>query len=497
MFFFELINNALEGVSSYVYPEVVKNIKINGIASDSRNVREGFLFAAIPGYRDNGVSYIQDAVALGAVVILTEASEELCRKVSSSCYVIRVNNVREAFALITAEFYSHCDRKLDLIGVTGTNGKTSTTHYIAHILNSLSVRTGIIGTLGGRLGELTFPTERTTPDILDLFGLFSSFAANDAKAAAIEVSSHALEMKRVAGLKFKFGVFTNLTEDHLDFHKNMSAYRKAKEKLFSQCETAVINSDDPYGREIIKNIPSRVITYGTGADADYRAVSVRSSFSGAVFDMITPDKRTVKISVSTPGMFSVYNALASAVVCTEYGFDAGDVAKALSSAPPIPGRFEPIIRKGAPLVIIDYAHTPDGIKNVIQTAREFTKGRLISVFGCGGDREKEKRSKMGEISAELSDYTVITSDNPRSENEICIANEIVSGLECKQCFYNIVINREKAIEHAIRCADTDDTVIIMGKGHEAYQQIGGIKYPSDDRSIVLSVLDDINDPASE
>ena len=489
MFFFDLINKSFGQIEYNLYPRDIENIEITGIACDSRNVQNGFLFAAMPGYKNDGVKFIKDAVIKGAVAIITEADDEACTSISSIAYVIQVKDARKALALAVKQFFYCIDSTLDLFGVTGTNGKTSTTHYISWVFNALGIKTGVIGTLGGISPAGTVSTERTTPDILKLFEIFSEYAKNDIKVAAMEVSSHALEMNRVFGLKFKFGIFTNLTEDHLDFHKNMDAYKKAKEKLFLQCECGIINIDDPYGKQIAQSLPCRLVTYSAKEpNADYFASGIINMPGKTEFVLTVKgdDKYTVKLV--TPGLFSVYNALAAIALCIEYGLAPCDVCNIISEMPPVPGRFESIKNHSGINIILDYAHTPDGIRNVLNTAKEFTLGKIISVFGCGGDRDRAKRSQMGKISGSIADYTVITSDNPRSENEISIAYETAAELDDMQCIYNIIINREKAIEHAIKCARSGDTVIIMGKGHETYQQIGQIKYPFSDREIITDTI---------
>lgn len=489
MFFFDLIQSSLVQTEYTLYPQDIKNINIEGIASDSRNVRNGFLFAAIPGYKNNGAAFIQEAAANGAVAILTEADDDLCVSLSTTAYVIQVKDVRKAFALIAKQFFGCVDGNMDLFGVTGTNGKTSVTHYISWAFNSLGIKTGIIGTLGGISPGGNIATERTTPDILGLFEIFSEYSENNIKAVAMEVSSHALELKRVYGLKFRFGIFTNLTEDHLDFHKTMEEYKKAKEKLFLQCECGIINTDDTYGKQIAKALPCRAVTYSLkDPNADYFASDIINFPGKTEFSFAVRGNGKYTVTLKTPGLFSVYNALAAAALCIEYGFAPENVCSAISGMPPVPGRFEAVANHSGINIILDYAHTPDGIKNVLCTAKEFTAGKIISVFGCGGDRDKAKRSEMGKISARMADYTVITSDNPRSENEITIAYEIAKELDDMQCMYNIIINRKKAIEHAIKCAASGDTVIIMGKGHETYQQFGEIKYPFSDRDVIKETI---------
>ncbi len=490
MYFFDIINSAFPDKNYTLFPENISNTKINGIADNSNDVLEGYLFAAITGYKNNGIIFINDAIKNGASAILTDADENLCQNICDKAYIIKVADTRDAFAHIAKAFYNNIDEKFDFIGVTGTNGKTSTTTYISHIFNYCHTSTAIIGTLGSFSNDNSkIKTQRTTPGILELYKLFSYYSEKNIRAIAMEVSSHALELKRVSPLHFKFAVFTNITEDHLDFHKTMEEYKKAKKKLFYQCDYAVINVDDEFGKELANSIPANVVTYSIcNNNADYYASDIINLPCGTTFTLNIKKKEYYTVKIKTPGLFSVYNTLAAIAVSIEYGLDASIVCQAISKAPSVNGRFEAIKNNSDINIILDYAHTPDGIKNVLLTAKEFTKGRIISVFGCGGERETEKRSIMGKISAELSDYTVITSDNPRNENELLIAYEIAKGIESSHLLYNIIIDRQKAIEHALKYAKSGDTVLIMGKGHEEYQQIGNIKYSFCDRDIIKNTI---------
>lgn len=490
MLFFDIIKSVFDDSDYKLYPDEILDIDIKGISCDSRKVFRGYIFAAVNGYKNNGSDYIPEAISCGAVAVLTENKTDITYSVNDGIYVILVNNVRKALADIALKLYFNGKIPLDVFGITGTNGKTSVSIYTSHILNSCGVNAAALGTLGGIAADIpNIHTDRTTPDIVSICEIFRNYIRHGIKAVAMEVSSHALELERVRGIKFKAGIFTNLTEDHLDFHSSMDAYARAKEKLFSQCETSIINIDDEYGNNM--HIPRKKVTYSAkNSNADYFAKDIRYSEYGTEFTLCNSGAE-YKLKIPVYGNFSVMNVLAAIALCREYGLETEHICNALPKIPFVPGRFECIGRQNGITVILDYAHTPDGIKNVLETAKSFTKGRLISVFGCGGDRDPQKRGIMGKIACELSDYTVITSDNPRSENEISIAHETAALIEYGNFSYNIIIDREKAIMHAINCAKKGDTVMIMGKGHEKYQQFGNILYPFSDRDIVSKLQKNI------
>ncbi len=491
MFFSEVVSYINTHIKNIYFQSDIHDVKVNGITADSRSVSSGFIFAAIHGFKTDGIKYVHDAVKNNAVAVITQAEDDICAKLSKAITVIQVNDTREVFAILTKCFYCNADEKLDIIGVTGTNGKTSVTAYISHIMNKCFIPCATLGTLGSVTPTDKYSTERTTPEVDELFELFRKFSDKGIKAVAMEVSSHALELKRVSPLNFKIAVFTNLSVDHLDFHKTMYSYMKAKEKLFYQCDIAVINSDDEYGKEILYHIPCNKVTYSINDEnAQYRATNISYSSSGTSYTLVYNGNKKFEVKIKTPGVFSVYNSLAAISATAEYGLNIQDICDALSSEIAISGRFESINNGLGINIILDYAHTPDGIKNVLTVAREFTKGRLISVFGCGGERDASKRSKMGLISSELADYTIITSDNPRNENEIEIAYQTVKDIAIDK-LYNIIIDRRNAIEHAIKTAKNNDSVIIMGKGHETTQQFGNIKFPFSDKDIIRSVIEKI------
>lgn len=490
MLLFDLLNNILNKNEYEVFPDNMLDIDVKGISSDSRKVLKGYVFASINGTKADGAQFIPDAISHGATVVLTQNRNDAVY--CDRAYVIVVNDVRLVLGKMAVKLYFNSSLPLDIIGVTGTNGKTTVSHYVSSILNECNIPSAVLGTLGASANGIKTPSDRTTPDAISLCEYVSDFARHGAKVLSMEVSSHALELKRVCGVHFKVSIFTNLSEDHLDFHSDMESYGKAKAKLFEQCDVAVINIDDEFGKKLSSSVNCRSVTYSLYDDnADYFASNVIHSVTGSKF-VLNSKGAQYSVSIATPGDFSVMNALAALAACREYGIELHDAVNAMANVAQVEGRFERLCTFDGINVILDYAHTPDGIKNVLSTAKSFTKGRLICVVGCGGNREKAKRPLMGSISAQIADYVVITSDNPRGENELAIAYDTASMLEYKHINYNIIIDREKAIFHALSAAGNNDTVIIMGKGHEKYQEISGIRYPFSDRDTVTKYIYNTN-----
>ena len=466
---------------------------VDGIHYDSRQIKKGYIFVCIKGYRTDGHLYIDDALSRGAVGLVVERDVEVPAGIS----LVRVEDSRLALAQLSANFYGHPSRLLTLVGVTGTNGKTTVTHLIEAVLRAGGKSTGIIGTIWNKIGDQKLTGVRTTPESLDLQYLLNRMVAADVTAVSMEVSSHALYLHRVVGCEFDVGVFTNLTQDHLDFHKDLDEYKAAKMLLFQGLGKgrtknrpcyAVVNIDDPVGKEIIMNTEVPVITYGVRENADVKAVDVRLSSGGTSFTAVH-SQGSIPISLSLLGEFNVYNCLAAVCVGLQEGVPAELISRALKEVKGVPGRFELVDEGQSFTVVVDYAHTPDGLENVLKTARKIKQGRLITVFGCGGDRDQGKRPLMGRISGELSDYTVITSDNPRSEDPEKIVGQIVEGIkECKDASYTVIINRYEAIRHALHWAREGDFVVIAGKGHETYQIIGDQVLPFDDHQVAREIL---------
>jgi len=461
-----------------------KDFEISGICYDSRNVEKGNVFVAIKGLVQDGHKYAKMAEEKGAAVIVAE------NKVDVDIPVLYVEDTKRAVAEMSAEFFGHPSKKFRLIGVTGTNGKTTTTYLIKSIFEAAGKRIGVIGTNQNIIGDkvlITQSTTPTTPNALELQKLFCEMADGGAEYVVMEVSSHALELNRVYGCDFDVGIFTNLTQDHLDFHKTMDNYFAAKAKLFTMCKTAVLNVDDEYGRKIADNVKCNKITYSIDSDSDMRSRNISINAGGIEFD-VDINKKTEHISMPIPGRFNVYNTLGAISAAAAMGIDNEAIKKGLENSGGVTGRVEVLDTKTDYKVIIDYAHTPDGIKNIISTVSEFAEGRVITLFGCGGDRDDKKRSIMGKIAGELSDYCIITSDNPRTEEPMKIIRQIEKGMKETDCEYTVIENRRKAIGYALDFAEKGDVIILAGKGQETYQIIGREKIDFDERVIVHQFL---------
>lgn len=469
------------------------DVPVNGIAYDSRRVEHDFLFLAIDGFKTDGHFFVNDAIASGAAALVVEKPVV----VPSDVAWIQVPDTRQALALISARFYKFPSRKLTLIGVTGTNGKTTTTHMLAAVYRAAGKKTGLIGTIASWIGDSMLPVEHTTPESLELQKLLAMMADSQIDTVLMEVSSHALALKRVLGCQFDTGIFTNISQDHLDFHKDMDDYLYAKEKLFEMLgednkgkgRFAVVNCDDPGAARIIAASRADVITYGLSENAMVRAEDVNVSVQGASFHVLTPWGDSF-VRLKLTGLFNIYNALATLAAGGVNGLSLKNMVKALEVLPGVRGRFETVDRGQDFMVIIDFAHTPDGLENVLRTAGKLTGGRLITVFGCGGDRDRGKRPLMGEIAARYSNISIITSDNPRTEDPLKIISDIEEGLHrVEQAVYTVIPDRRQAIAYALHTAAAGDVVIIAGKGHEDYQIIGTNKIPFDDREEAANVLD--------
>lgn len=462
------------------------DLDITNIEYDSRKVRENTLFICIKGFNSDGHKYIQNAIKSGAKSFLVQDD------ISIDGYTfIRVNDTRASMAKIADNFYNHPSKKFGVIGVTGTNGKTSITTLLSEILKSNNNKVGLIGTIKIFDGEEEIQSNSTTPESIELQNYFNRMLNNKCDYCAMEVSSHSLALNRVDETDFKLGLFTNLTPDHLDFHKDLEDYRKSKEKLFFKTSIAnIINIDDDGGKKIYENIKylkTPVYTYGIDNEADFMARDIQISSNGVSYKLKTPTYED-DIFVPIPGKFTVYNTLAVIAACYMLNLDKDVIIKTLKNTNGITGRFEIVENDKDINVIIDYAHTPDALENILNTVKEFAKGDIITVFGCGGDRDKIKRPLMGKISQKLSDICIITSDNPRNENPNLIIEDILSGLDKDIKNYKVIIDRKEAIEEAIKIAKKDDIIIIAGKGHENYQIIGKNKYHFDDKEIVKGYL---------
>ncbi len=458
-------------------------MNIAGVAYDSRKVTPGTLFVAVSGFTSDGNRFIPMAMEKGAVAVLTAV-----KPVQNVPYIL-VENDRLALAQLGCNFYGHPAKSMTLIGVTGTNGKTSATMLLKQVLEKTKgAKVGLIGTMENCIGDAVVPAERTTPESFDLQGLFAQMRDGGCSYCVMEVSSHAIALERVGGVHFDVAAFTNLTEDHLDFHKTMDAYCAAKAELFGRCSTAVINMDDEYARRILEHAACPVLTTSAKGNGKLRAENARLYADGVSFTAVT-DTQRVQVSLPIPGKFTVYNALTVLGVALQLGISLQDAADALKDAKGVKGRVEVVPTPGkAYTVLIDYAHTPDGLENVLSSVRDYCTGRLIAVFGCGGDRDPMKRPIMGAIGAKIADIAVITSDNPRTEEPMAIIADILKGLPEGNKNHIVIENRKKAIVYALDIAEKNDIIVLAGKGHETYQEINGVKHHLDEREVVAQHL---------
>jgi len=461
---------------------------ITTIEMDSRKVSPGSLFACVKGERFDGHDYAAEAVARGAKALLAE------RELSIDVPMIIVKDVRRTMAILADRLYGHPSRDLSVIGVTGTNGKTTVTHLIKAIQDEANVPTGLIGTLGIKYRDKTVDLGNTTPEAPVLHRAFREMVDHDIKSAVMEVSSHSLVQGRVRGCDFNIAVFTNLSQDHLDYHKTMEAYLHAKSLLFSQLgntydtgclKASVLNNDDPASETLKAATAVPVWTYGIDQEADFMAKNIRMTPSGTRFDMVTPSG-DVAISVKLVGKFNVYNALAAACACTLNGISLTQIKTALEKVEGISGRFETVDGPQPFTVIVDYSHTPDSLANALQAIREFARKRVITVVGCGGDRDRTKRPIMAKVAVDHSDIAIFTSDNPRTEDPEAILRDMEKGVPERS--YRKISDRREAITEAVHLAEAGDIVLIAGKGHETYQIIGQKVIDFDDRLVAKEAI---------
>ena len=464
---------------------VSMDLEIGQVVYDSRKVTPGCLFVAVTGFAADGNRFIPMALEKGAAVIVT------AKKPEQEVPYVLVPSDRQALALLGCNFYGHPAKSMKMVGVTGTNGKTSVTLLLKHVLEkTLGARVGLIGTTANMIGEEIIPTERTTPESFELQGLFARMRDAGCTHVVMEVSSHAIALDRVGGVRFDAAGFTNLTEDHLDFHKTMDHYCDTKAELFRRCEKGVINADDSYAQRFLDAAACQVLTTAVAGEGGLKAEKLELRADGIDFTAVMNGEK-VPVSLGIPGRFTVYNALTVLGLAVSLGISLENAAAALADAPGVKGRVEVVPTPGTDYtVLIDYAHTPDGLENVLSSVRGFCKGRLISVFGCGGDRDPIKRPIMGRIGAELSDIAIITSDNPRTEDPEAIIRDITPGADEAGKPYEVVVDRIAAIRHAMELAKKDDIIVLAGKGHETYQEIMGVKHHMDEREIVAQILEE-------
>ena len=459
------------------------DLDIQQVHYDSRKVTPGSLFVAISGFATDGNRFIPMALEKGAVAVVT------AKQPDGDIPWILVENDRQALAHIGVNYYNHPVESMTLIGVTGTNGKTSATLLLKQVLEQcLGAKVGLIGTMANMIGQEVLPTERTTPESFELQGLFAQMRERGCNYVVMEVSSHAIALDRIGGVHFNVAAFTNLTEDHLDFHKTMEHYCDTKAELFARCDKAVANRDDVWCSRILSKAQCSVITTSTAEAADLRAEALELHGDGISF-LAVHNGRRVPVSLPIPGKFTVYNALTVLGIAMQLGISLEDAAAALKTATGVKGRVEVVPTPGKPYtILIDYAHTPDGLENVLTSVRDFCKGKLITVFGCGGDRDPMKRPIMGRIGVSLSDFAVITSDNPRTEAPMAIIADILKGVDDTMGAYTVIEDRRAAIRYAMEMAGEQDIIVLAGKGHETYQEIQGVKYHLDEREEVAANL---------
>jgi UDP-N-acetylmuramoyl-L-alanyl-D-glutamate--2,6-diaminopimelate ligase len=449
---------------------------VDAVTSDSRSVRPGTLFVALRGERADGHDFVRDAVARGASVVVVDA---LAGAAPAGAAVVVVPDTRIAASALADAFYDRPSDEMIVVGITGTNGKTTTTHLVRDVLEAAGIPCGIIGTLGGQFREQRWALANTTPLAVELHALLAAQRDAGARAVAMEVSSHALALHRVDHVRFRAGALTNLTRDHLDFHGTFERYAAAKRRLFDLARDAIVNVDDPWGAELARSrfaasLPTVPYSIDVDAPGGLRATDLRLAGDGSTFRAAGTE-----FTINLPGRFNVRNALAALGIATVLGIGSDDIRRGLAATRAVPGRMERIGAFGIN-AIVDYAHTPDALENVLRAARETTKRDLIVVFGCGGDRDPGKRVQMGEIAARLADRVIVTSDNPRGEDPMEIALAIANGFERTE----IELDRRRAIRRAIDGAEAGDTIVVAGKGHETYQIVGPERRSFDDRDEV-------------
>ena len=470
--------------------EVIKGneeSKVQNIRYDNRKIEQGDAFVCVKGFKVDGHSFIGDAIKKGAKTLIVQEDVSVQEDIT----IIKVRDTRKALAIMSSNYFGNPKDKLKIIGITGTNGKTTSAFIIKSILEKAGFMTGLIGTIANYIGNKKVDAVRTTPESYELHELFKNMVDAGVEYCVMEVSSHSLELDRVYGIQFEEGIFTNLTRDHLDFHKTFENYYNAKFKLFERSNHSIINLDDPYGANIVKDIEERglktkVSTFSIEKESDFKAFEIKSHSNGSEFKVNL--ESIEEFSINIPGEYNIYNSLGCIICAYNLNIPMDKIKEGLSDVV-IPGRCELVAKeKNLPYsIIIDYTHTPDGLENILSTVKAFTKNRMISVFGCGGDRDKVKRPQMGKIGCELSDIAIITSDNPRSEEPMDIINDIVKPLNYDN--FVIEVNRKEAIRKAMNMALEGDVIVIAGKGHETYQILKDETIHFDEREVVYDILE--------
>ena len=468
------------------------DIDISGIESDSRNVKENGLFVAIKGFDVDGHDYIKAAIENGATAVIAsvDIDKKLLKEIMNEVTIILAPDTRYALAICACNFYKNPSRNFKLVGITGTKGKTTTSFMVKSILEKAGMKVGLIGTIAIYIGDKKLEdSDRTTPESSKLQEIFAKMAKAKCDVVVMEVSSQSLKLNRVAGCDFDIGVFTNFSEDHISpkEHPDMKDYFESKLKLFDNCKTCFVNADDLQTSKIPKLLPDKnILTYGIDNFCNLLAKDITVT-STAVDYKVKIGNRNERVKIDIPGRFSVYNSLAAIAITTKLGVGAEPIKAALLDLK-VPGRSELVPNKKELNIMIDYAHSPESLENILSAVKSYTKGRVISVFGCGGDRDSTKRPIMGEISGKIADFTIITSDNPRTEDPEKIVKQIEKGMKKTNGKYICIVDRVEAIKHAIEMANKNDLIVLAGKGHEPYQEINGKKYPFDERVIVNDII---------
>lgn len=475
------LNNLLEKITHK--KNETFNPKISFISCNSNKIKQNTLFVCLKGINFDGHDFAKKAILNGAVAVVVEKDLKLENQ-------ILVKNTHKAFGIIAANFYNNPAEKLKFIGVTGTNGKTSVSKIIKDILTKQGKKVGLISTINIEIEDEIFPTNNTTPTHLEFQRLLKKMVEHCCEYVVMEVSSHALLQQRIANTQFEIAIFTNLTQDHLDYHKTMENYFNAKKLLFKRCKKAIICTDDEYGELLFKNVKCEKISFAiNNKTANFLAKNIKINYDGIQYK-IENKKIKENITFTTPGTFSVYNSMAAFICCILIGIEPGFVATNLKSCSFIKGRSERIETNSNFTVICDYAHSPDGLQNILNSIKNYKKTRIITLFGCGGDRDKTKRPLMGEIAAKNSNFLILTSDNPRTEDPKKIIDDIIIGVKKTKTPYVKIPNRKKAIYYAIKNAKKDDIILLAGKGHETYQIVGDAKFELDERKIVKDALEE-------
>ncbi|MBQ3484988.1 MAG: UDP-N-acetylmuramoyl-L-alanyl-D-glutamate--2,6-diaminopimelate ligase [Clostridia bacterium] len=461
--------------------------EILSVCSNSREKVDKGLFFCIPGARFDAHDYAPQAVANGCVALVVD------HYVDVDVPQVKVSNVRAAMSRMAAAFYGHPAQEMRFVGVTGTKGKTTTTYMIKSILEQAGLKCGLVGTTGNMIGEKRIASNYTTPDPIDLQRDLRQMADEGVQAVIMEVSAHAIDMFRLDGMVFEVGAYTNLSQDHLDYFGTMQKYFECKKEFFTRgmVKNAVLNVDEETSADILRDIETPHLTFGIAAAADLFARDIEITEDGVSFDVKLQGMHALPINLRMTGMFNVYNAIAAASCAMVMGISADDIKAGLEKIENVPGRIE-MLPTGTPYrVILDYAHAPDALDNILKTCRTFTKGRLIALFGCGGDRDKGKRPIMGRIGGELADLCILTSDNPRTEDPMAILKAIEEGIQETACPYVVIENRREAIRHALQIGKAGDVIALCGKGHENYQEINGVKHPFDEKVVVAELLSEM------